>query len=263
MTKTLTLSQQEIIHQIKLSCQIPSIAEGIVVRKIITSTAEELGIQVDIEELQKAADQLRVINNLQRADETLVWLKKHCLSVDEFEEIAYISMISSKLAQELFAAKVEPFFLEHHLDYVRVVLYEVALDDEDLVMELFYALTEGEMSFYEITHQYIQDKELRRSGGYRGILYRKDLKPEISAAVFAATPPEILKPIVTSKGVHLILVEELIQPQLDETLRNKILSDLFSDWLKQKLAPIEIEIDLSLKNMSSKLESPILLRAES
>ncbi|HEY9835201.1 MAG TPA: peptidylprolyl isomerase [Stenomitos sp.] len=263
MTKIITLQPEEIIHQIKLSCQIPSITEGIIARKIITSTAEELGIKVDIEELQKAADQLRVINNLQRADETLAWLKKHCLSVDEFEEVAYISLISSKLAQALFTDKVEPFFLEHQLDYVRVVLYEVALDDEDLAMELFYALTEGEINFYEITHQYIQDKELRRSGGYRGILQRKDLKPEISAAVFAATPPEILKPIVTSKGVHLILVEELIQPQLNEMLRNKILSDLFSDWLKQKLASIEIEIDLNSKNASSKIESPILLRAES
>ena len=48
-----------------------------------------------------------------------------------------------------------------------------------------------------------------RCGGYRGILQRKDLKPEISAAVFAATPPQILKPIVTSIGAHLILVDEV------------------------------------------------------
>jgi parvulin-like peptidyl-prolyl isomerase len=262
MAKIITLQQEEIIHQIKLSCQIPSVIEGIITRQIITSTAEKLGIKVHIEELQKAADQLRVINNLQRADETLAWLKKHCLSVDEFEEVAYISLISSKLAQELFTDKVEPFFIEHQLDYIRVVLYEVVLDDEDLAMELFYALTEGEMSFYEITHQYIQDKELRRSGGYRGILQRKDLKPEISAAVFAANPPEILKPIVTSKGVHLILVEELIQPELDEMLRNKILSDLFSDWLKQQLAQFEIEIDLNSTSLSCKPESPLLVQAE-
>ncbi|MEQ9355725.1 MAG: peptidylprolyl isomerase [Coleofasciculus chthonoplastes F2-STO-03] len=46
-------------------------------------------------------------------------------------------------------------------------------------------------------------------------MQRKELKPEISAAVFAATPPQVLKPIVTSKGVHLIFVEEIIQPELN------------------------------------------------
>lgn len=262
MSKNISVSCEDIIHQIKLSCQIPSVVEGIVSRKIIASTAEELGIKVDLEELQQVADHLRLSNNLRRAEETLAWLEKHCLCVDEFEEVAYISLISSKLAQHLFTAKVEPFFLEHQLNYAQVVMYEVVLDDEDLAMELFYALTEGEISFYEITHQYSHNTELRRSGGYRGILHRKDLKPEISAAVFAATPPEILKPIVTSKGAHLILVEELIQPKLDEILRNKILSDLFSEWLKQQIEQFEFKIDLNSKSLSSNPESPLLVRAD-
>jgi parvulin-like peptidyl-prolyl isomerase len=50
-------------------------------------------------------------------------------------------------------------------------------------------------------------------------LRRKELKPEISAAVFAAAPPQVLKPILSAKGLHLILVEEIIQPQLDDKLR--------------------------------------------
>lgn len=240
MDSKLTIFHEDIIKQIKITCQIPSIVEGIATRKIVASKVEELGIKVDLQELQLAADQLRVINNLRRADETLAWLEKHCLSVDEFEEVAYISLISSKLAQHLFADKVEPFFIEHQLDYAQVVMYEVVLDDEDLAMELFYAITEGETSFHEVAHQYILDTELRRIGGYRGVLHRKDLKPEISAPVFAATPPHVLKPIVTSKGVHLILVEELIQPKLDDRLHQKILSDLFSTWLKQQLDQIEI-----------------------
>jgi parvulin-like peptidyl-prolyl isomerase len=240
MSKLLSVSPEEIIYQLKISCQIPSVLEGIATRKIIASTAQKIGIKVELEELQQAADNLRLINNLRRADETLAWLQKHCLSVDEFEEVAHISVLSSKLAQHLFADKVEPFFVEHQLDYAQVVMYEVVLDDEDLAMELFYAIAEGEMSFPEVAHQYIQDTELRRSGGYRGILHRKNLKPEISAAVFAATPPQILKPIVTSSGAHLILVEELIQPKLDDTVRHKILSDLFAAWLKQELEQAEM-----------------------
>jgi len=240
MSQAITITSEDILQQVKLSYQIPSIVEEIVTHKIIASAADEAGIKVETEELQKAADSIRLMGKLKSADDTWAWLQKHGLSLDDFEKVIYNNVISGKLAQHLFADKVEPFFVEHHLDYAGVVMYEVVLDDEDLAMELFYGIQEGEMSFYEVAHQYIQDTELRRKGGYRGIVRRKELKPEISAAVFAATPPQVLKPIVTSKGINLIFVEELIQPQLDNALRQKIHSDLFSEWLKQQIMEVEV-----------------------
>jgi len=138
-------------------------------------------------------------------------------------------------------------------------MYEVVLNDEDLAMELFYAVQEGEMSFYEVAHQYIQDKELRRKGGYRGMVQRKELKPEISAAVFAAKPPQVLKPILTSSGAHLILVEEIIQPQLNEKLHQKIVSDFFSEWLKQQIAEVEVITHLDSSSLSSNLKPKLPL----
>lgn len=242
MSKAITISHEDILHQVKLSCQIPEIVEQIVTRKIVADAAAEAGIKVETEELQKAADSLRLMSQLNSAEETKVWLQKNGLSLDDFEELIYNNVISGKLAQHLFADKVEPFFVEHQLDYAGVVLYEVVLDDEDLAMELFYAIQEDEMSFYEVAHEYIQDTELRRKGGYRGMMQRSELKPEISAAVFAATPPQVLKPVLTSKGVHLILVEEIVQPQLNDKLHHQILSDLFAEWLKPHFAEIEVII---------------------
>ncbi|MEQ9372394.1 MAG: peptidylprolyl isomerase [Coleofasciculus chthonoplastes F3-SA18-01] len=251
MSKAITISHEDILHQVKLSCQIPEIVEQIVTRKVIADAAAEAGIKVETEELQKAADSLRLISKLNSAEETRAWLQKNSLSLDDFEELIYNNVISGKLAHHLFADKIEPFFVEHQLDYAGVVMYEVVLDDEDLAMELFYAIQEGEISFYEVAHQYIQDTELRRKGGYRGIVQRKELKPEISAAVFAATPPQVLKPIVASKGVHLIFVEEIIQPQLVPKLRYQILQDLFSAWIKEQIEAVEITNNLDLSSRTT------------
>jgi len=241
----LSITSEEIIHQIKLSCKIPAVVESILTRKIIASAAQKAGIKAKPEELQQAADSLRLMSNLTSADATWEWLQKHSLSLDDFQELVYNTVISSKLTEHFFAEKVESFFVEHQLDYAQVVMYEVVLDDEDLAIKLFCAIQAGEISFHEVAHQYIQETELRRCGGYQGMQSRRDLKPEISAAVFAATPPQILNPIVTSKGVNLILVEEIIQPQLDEMLHEKILSDLFSEWIKQQIEQLEVEIILN------------------
>jgi parvulin-like peptidyl-prolyl isomerase len=244
MLKAISISRDDIFHQLQLSCKISSVVDDTITRKIIVSTADNLGINVQTSELQQAADNFRLIKKLKSAEQTWNWLQKHSLSLDDFEELIYINFITAKLAQHLFADKVEPFFVENQLNYMGAVIYEVVLNDEDLAIELFYALVEGEITFTEVGHKYIQELELRRCGGYRGMLLRKDLKPEISAAVFASKPPQILKPIITSKGVHLILVEELVQPKLDEKLQTQILSDLFSQWLKQQREQVKLDLNL-------------------
>jgi parvulin-like peptidyl-prolyl isomerase len=257
MSKILTVSPEDILYHIKLSGQIPSLLEAIATRKIINDTAQAYGITIEAEELQQAADNLRLVNKLIKAEDTWAWLKKHYLSLDNFEEIANANLLSAKLANHLFADKVEQFFYAHQLDYAGAVTYEVILDDEDLALELFYALQEGEISFQEIARQYIQNPELRRAGGYQGVRSRSNFRPEIAAAVFAANPPQILKPITSPKGVHIIVVEEIIQPQLNEQLRLKIMGEFFTNWLNQQLTDFEIVAKLS-ENTNSQTTQDIL-----
>ena len=242
MSQTITIKNEDILHQVKLSFQIPKMIEGIVTRKIIATALAEAGLKVETEELQKAADEMRLMKQLGNTDATWAWLEKHGLSLEDFEEMVYNHLSSIKLAQHLFWEQVEPYFFAHQLDYAGAVMYEVVFDneDEDLALDFFYSMCEGEIGFPEIARQYIQDPELRRRTGYRGVVSRKELKPEISAAVFAAKPPTILKPIVTNGGVHLILVDEIIPAQLDEQRRSQILATLFKSWLQQKIEEVEI-----------------------
>lgn len=257
MQNILNISTEDIIYHVKLSCQIPSILEAIATRKIIADTAEKAEIEVETEELQQAADNMRLANKLVKAEDTWAWLEKHHLSLDDFEEIVKTNLLSAKLANHLFADKVEPFFYAHQIDYSGAVTYEVVLDDEDLALEIFYALQEGEISFQEIARQYIQNPEIRRAGGYQGIRHRTDFRPEIAAAVFAATPPQILKPIITPKGVHIIAVEEIIKPQLNEQLRLQIIGDFFANWLQQQIASLEIVAKLQ-ENANSQSTKDLL-----
>lgn len=238
--QTITITKEDILQQIKLSCQIPEIVEQIVTRKVISAAVEEAGLKVTTEELQKAANQMRAMSKLKDAQATWAWLKKYGLSLDDFEEIVYITLLSQKLTKHLFKNKVEPYFYEHQLDYAGAIIYEIVLDDQDEAIELFYEIQEGETSFSEAAKEYIQDRELRRKGGYRGKVNRTEMKPEVSAAVFAANPPAILKPIVTADGIYLVLVEEIVKPELDQKLQQKIMFDLFTEWLKQQREKVQV-----------------------
>lgn len=254
MSLSQTITIPDIIYSLKLSCQIPDVLEQILYQRVITKTSQELGIAVTPEELQQAGDNLRLEKKLVKAKDTWTWLEKHHLSVNEFEELLHQQILSQKLANHLFADQVEKFFYEHQLEYAAAVTYEILLDDKDLALELFYALEEGEITFPEIARLYISQPEIRRTYGYQGLRHRKDFRPEIAAAVFASQAPTPLKPITTSKGVHLIWVEEIIQPQLDEQLRQKIISESFSAWLQQQVQTINLTTNLVPEVRSSQPE---------
>ena len=246
MPEVLTFTSQDMFDRLRLLAQIPALTEKIAIREVVTRAANEAGIAVEPEELQQAIDSWRLANQLDGVEDTQLWLAKHYLSLKEFGDLISTTVLSSKLAQHLFSDKIEPYFVDYQIEYMQAAMYEIVLDDEGIAMELSYAIDEGEISFFEAAYQYIGDPELSCRGGYKGAIYRKNLKPEISAAVFAATPPQILKPIVTSAGVHLIKVEELVTPQLNDTMRQNILSELFNTWLVQQVQQFEVKIDLGV-----------------
>ena len=261
MTKELTLSPVQMFDRLRLAAQTPALVQKIIISEIIRIASAKANLIVKPEELQQAVDNWRLVNQLDSIEATQSWLVEHYLSLEELGELISETILTSKLAQYLFNNKVEPYFTDYQLDYMQACMYEIVLDDEDMAMELSYAMDEGEISFFEAAYQYIRDPELSRRGGYKGTVYRKDLKPEISAAVFAADPRQILRPITTSNGVHIIRVEEIAKPTLDQAMRQKITKELFDSWLVQQVRQFEVKLDLTasrqqfIENTSRQLAS--------
>jgi parvulin-like peptidyl-prolyl isomerase len=240
------IEDRDLIQESKLSGKIPELIQSILRRKIIHQQIEKAEINPTGAELQQAADKFRIVNQLESAEATNKWLQDRYISLDDFEDIVTQNLLAHKLAEHLFGDRVQQFFHQNFLDYSAATLYEVILEDRDLAMEIFYALQEGDLSFADVAHQYISAPELSRRGGYLGTVGRKQLRPEISAAVFAAKPPQLIKPVITAMGVHLIQVVEIIEPQLDERLHQQILTEMFDRWLTEKIAEIAPQISMPL-----------------
>ena len=243
MTEVLTFSAENMYEKLRTFYLIPTLVEKIIAREVVARACVEANIAVEADELQQAVNDWRSTNKLSSIESTQSWLKEHYLSLEELGESISANILADKLARYLFENKVESYFLDYQLDYMQVSMYEIVLDNEGIAMELFYAMNEEEISFFDAAYRYIRDTELSRKGGYKGTLCRKNLKPEISAAVFATNPPEILKPIVTSTEIHLIRVEEIIKPKLDYVMRQKIISELFDAWLMQQVEQFEVKIN--------------------
>lgn len=224
-----------IVAEAKMSGKVSELIQNATRRRIILDRAQEIGIAPTTDEIQLAADRLRMSNQLETAEATLNWLETNFLSITDLEQIVTHQLITEQLVHHLFADRVEHYFHQNLLEYLGATIYEVILTDKYLAMELFYALEEGDLNFADVARQYIAEPELNRRGGYLGTVNRNHLRPEISAAVFAATPPQLIEPVVTAIGTHLIYVEAIVQPQLN-SLYQQILMQMFDRWLSQQLA---------------------------
>jgi parvulin-like peptidyl-prolyl isomerase len=229
------ITTENILEQLKISRKIPEIIEQILTRRIVRAEAEKLGIKVEIPELQEAADLFRAKNRLISARITEKWLEINQLSLDEFETIVHLELLSDKLKQVVLKDKVEQHFYQHQLDFDRVVISEVILTNKELATELYYAIREGEISFQDVAIKYITDPELKHKGGYLGQIKRKDLNSGLRSIFSVTSYPQVLKPIATAQGFHLIWLEEKIDAKLEPDIYEEIQSQLFTEFLRENI----------------------------
>jgi parvulin-like peptidyl-prolyl isomerase len=157
------------------------------------------------------------------------------ISVEDWEAGICDRILAKKLAECLFAKEVEKVFAQNRLNFDQILLYQIVLSDGKLAQELFYQIEDGEISFYEAAHLYDVDERRRQQCGYEGKLFRWNLKPELAAVVFSTKAGEVISPLKTEQGHHLLMVEAFIPAQLTPQRYQDILDRLFKEWLVSEL----------------------------
>jgi parvulin-like peptidyl-prolyl isomerase len=234
MSIDLAISNEDIIAQAKLSQMMPAILEQILTARIIKDEAEKAGVKIEVSELQATADEFRLKHQLIGAKITQKWLDIHRLSLDDFESIIQFQLLSNKLKPVVLGDRVERYFYQHKLNFDQVAIFEVIIQEKELATELYYALREGELKFQDVASKYIEDVELKRKGGYLGQISRKDLNPELLSVFSTPNPPQVIKPITTAKGHHLLWIDEVISAELTAELRQELEGKLFVEFLREK-----------------------------
>ncbi len=230
-----SIEPDEMIRFLKGRLQIKDVCHNILCQKVVHQAAEERGIDVSAEEVEEEANRQRYTKRLEKAADTLSWLADQMVTADDWERGIYDNLLTQKLANTLFDPEVEKSFAQNKLDYEQALLYQIIFADEALAQEVFYQIEEAEISFYQAAHLYDLEKRRRLLCGYEGRIYRHNLKPDLAAVVFGATPGEITGPVATEAGYHLIRVEEFIEAELTPERQHEIKQRMFQEWLMSEL----------------------------
>lgn len=153
-----------------------------------------------------------------------------------------LSQIEAQLYRERL---VETFSNEVQREQEQVNARHILVEEESLASELVQRLQDGE-SWDDLALEYSEDLSNKEQGGDLGWFGKGIMISEFEEAAFAAEEGEIVGPVQTSFGWHIIQVNAKEQRPLENFAYSRLLTIAFEEWLagEQQTASIEISENL-------------------
>ncbi|OUL37302.1 peptidylprolyl isomerase [Nostoc sp. T09] len=230
--KACPASDAEILAYLRRSAKFAEIAVAAEHEALVLANCNQLGIEITDDEWQAAGDAFRLERKLWGNAETIAWLEEQRISVDEWSQGIKVAVLENKLKEHLFGATVDGAYISNRDNYRRVALSQILVTDLATAWKIVQILREGQASFCALALEYSKGKQSQENGGFVGIRYLADLIPEIAEPLTEAKEGEIIGPVESKLGYHVLRVEKWFPIELNQAVREQIINSLFQVWLE-------------------------------
>lgn len=224
----------DIVAYLRRSCKIADFAAFAEQDALILSLCDQLDITVSDEEWQAAGDAFRLEHKLLGIAETQAWLNQQRISIEDWSEGIKITLLAKKLKEHLFGVAVDNHYISDRDNYRRVALSQILVSELTDALKIAQALRQEQASFCALALAHSKGKQSQENGGFVGIRFLAELSQAIREAIDQAKAGEIVGPIHTQLGYHVLRVEKWFPTELNEAVREQILYVLFQGWLHEQ-----------------------------
>ncbi len=222
------LTTQEIIPLLSRYQLLPKLQQELVIDQAIAA------FSCTPEEQVNCCQNLCEQHQLKTETERQAWMQQQGLTESQFLDVATRNLRIEKFKQATWGNKLESHFgkLKPKLDQVAYSL--IRTRDAAVVQELYFRVLEGEQSFAELAKQYSQGSEAE-TGGLIGPVAMSTPHPHLARILSVSQPGQLLPPTRIGDWWIIMRLEKLIPARLDEPMRQRLLNEMFSSWLKEQL----------------------------
>ncbi|MFV2066423.1 MAG: peptidyl-prolyl cis-trans isomerase [Pirellulales bacterium] len=207
---------------------------------LVRQAAEQEGLSVSDDELQKAFDDFRLSRGLHKADETHRWLTDEGLTVDEVESMLEAGILSQKLAEEVISDDaIDSLYEQNPREFEYAQISHIVVRQQGAAEELALSVREEGEDFANLARKHSIDQATRSGGGFVGLVTRSDtagIPDDVADRIFAAAAGDVIGPFPLGENRGLVRAEEVGRRPLDDGLRAALRAQLFGGWLAQRAA---------------------------
>ena len=222
----------DVIAYLQRSAKFAEIAAQAELDALVLAICEQMQIMASDEEWQAAGDAFRQEHKLWGVQETVAWLDQQRISSEEWSEGIRVALLEKKLKEHLFGAAVDGAYISNRDNYRRVALSQILVVDLGTAWKIVQMLREGHASFCALALEHSQGKLSHENGGFVGVRYLVELMPEVVEAISNAKEGEIIGPVQSKLGYHVLKIEKWFSIELNQAVREQVMDSLFPVWLQ-------------------------------
>ena len=227
------------------------ILTGLIRARLLAQGAEELGVELTEEDIEaKREEVVADVGGEEAFEEVIETNNLTEETVDsQLRDLALQDLVAEELGDELDVddSAVQARYEE---TYGTASARHILVETEEEAQAVIDRLEAGE-DFAEVAQEVSTDPSAAQNSGDLGEFTRGQMVPEFSEAVFGAEEGEIVGPVETDFGYHVIEVLELDQgPPLEEVedeIRDELLegdrNEVVQEWLNELTQEAEITVN--------------------
>jgi parvulin-like peptidyl-prolyl isomerase len=207
---------------------LPQLIREVLIDRAITE------INLSPEESLQACQQFYQRYQLQNDADLETWMNNRGLSYPQLEHMMMRDAKREKFKHQTWDHQLESYFLQRKTALDRVIYSLIRVDRWDLAQELYFRIQEGETSFADVAQTYSQGAEAQ-TGGLIGPVELSVPHPTLAKLLSTSQPGQLSPPMPVAEWIVLVRLEQFLPAQLDEAMRQRLLNELFSQWLQTQM----------------------------
>lgn len=228
-------TDQQLVDYLKYSQRYGEFAVEVERNILIENICKQLDIKVSEDEIQSFGDTFRKQNKLYGEAETMEWLDRQRITPEDWSKGVYLQLLTQKLKEHIGGHNADSLYMNDRENWRRVALSQILTGDLATAIKVSKSIREKGDSFCMLALEYSKGKQSKENGGFAGIRFVAELLPEIAAAIDKAPVGEVLEPVKSKLGYHILRVEKWFSPEFNE-VKYFIAEYLFQSWLTEKIA---------------------------
>ena len=185
------------------------------------------------EEAESACQQFCEQNRLTTQTELRAWLEHSGMTLEQLQTFATRKLRIEKFKQATWGHKLESYFLSRKSQLDKVIYSLIQIQDV-AAQEIYFRIQEEEATFASLAREYSQGAEAQ-NGGLIGPVELSSCHPTLAQMLCVSQPGQLWAPTPIGEWLVIVRLEKFIPAQLDNSMRQRLLTELFAAWLSEQI----------------------------
>lgn len=192
------------------------------------------------EEADQGPQLVYQLHQIQDERERQIWIQQRGMTPEQFGQWIHRQVLLETFKRRQWGSETGSYFLKRKEGLDRAIYSLIRHSDRAVIQELFFRIQSQEDTIENLSGQYSQGTE-QQTRGLVGPVELGRIHPQLAQQLRKSKPGQISFPIQLESWFVLIQLEKWLPAQYNPVTEQRLLDELFQQWLEQQLGQVELQ----------------------